>query len=647
MKATFHLKYDSHWGERLFLVGNVDALGRWDPEEALQMCYIDNGYWSVEVELSGTEAIEYKYIVQEDGQIRWETRSNRSWNGAKSVWDVFDAKTIEKKIGVAVPLFSLRGDGDFGIGEYLDLVKLADWCQINGIKIIQLLPVNDTTAHFDWHDSYPYNGISAFALNPIYLNLQHLGVDENKDFEKKQGQLNVLSYVDYPKVLKIKWKYFETAFEQQWESTQGCAAFKLFFNENRDWLEPYARFCARRDANNTSDVDRWSEHAGESCPEFYYFLQYHCDKQLHEAVNYLHSKGIMLKGDLPIGVNPNGVDVYCHPELFNCNAQAGAPPDDFAEDGQNWGFPTYNWDVMAHDDYAWWRRRLQVMARYFDAFRIDHILGFFRIWEIPKGIKSGLLGHFNPALPLSKDEIEASGFRFDEKAHVADGVETLFVRDPYQNDRFHPRIVLQKTELYKTLDDEQQKAIDKLYDDFFYHRHTEFWKQKALEKLPALIGATDMIACGEDLGMIPATVPVVMHQLGIKSLEVERMPKVFGRTKVQIEDLPMNCVFTTGTHDMPTLRAWLMENGEAVTSSAIQEIIESILDSPACWNIFPLQDLLDMDDNYWSDDPKDDQVNVPADSENHWKYRMRTRIEELRRLPWCVRKILRLHNTRQ
>lgn len=629
MKVTFHLKYDSHWGEVLFLTGNVEKLGSWNPEKAIAMRYVDNGYWSAVVDLNKSESVEYKYIIKENGQIKWESRDNRRWKALKLVWDVFDAETMEKMVGVAVPLFSLRSNTDFGIGEFLDLKNLSDWCVVNKLKIIQLLPINDTTAHFDWHDSYPYNAISAFALNPIYLNLQDLGIEVDEVFKEEQNQLNALSFVDYPKVLKTKCKYLKIAFAKQWSSLQNSEAFKSFYAENKDWLVPYADFCARRDANNTPDVNRWSEYAGEGCHEFYYFLQFHCDKQLSEAVNYLHSKCLLLKGDLPIGVNPHGVDVYSHPDLFNCNAQAGAPPDDFAEEGQNWGFPTYNWTVMARDGYAWWRRRLQVMARYFDAFRIDHILGFFRIWEIPKGIKSGLLGHFNPALPLAKDEIEAFGFQFDEEKYVTDNLETLFVRDPYQKNRFHPRIALQKTELYKALDEEQKAAIDRLYEDFFYHRHNEFWKQEALKKLPALIGATQMIACGEDLGMIPATVPEVMQQLGIKSLEVERMPKVFGRTIVRTEDVPMNSVFTTGTHDMPTLRAWLTENGENPSPDTVKMVIERVLDSPACWNIFPMQDLLDRDESNWSADPKDDQINVPADAENHWKFRLKLSIEEL------------------
>ena len=283
------------------------------------------------------------------------------------------------------------------------------------------------------------------------------------------------------------------------------------------------------------------------------------------------------------------------------------------------------------------------MARYFDAYRIDHILGFFRIWEIPKGSKSGLLGHFNPSLPLSVEEIEKQGFKFNKRFHTTRGVDTLFIPAPDEEDKYIPRIELQKTYHYRHLKDEQQQALDRIYEDFYYHRHNDFWKQKALERLPALIKATDMIACGEDLGMIPACVPEVMQQLGIMSLEVQRMPKVFGHTFVQTEDLPENCVYTTGTHDMPTLRGWLHENrartrrfldsldldDRRVTGKTIKAIMEKHQDSPSKWNIYPLQDLLDQEQKNWSPNPMNDQINVPANAKNQWKWRMGITLEEL------------------
>jgi len=647
MKTLFRLRYDSRWGEELFLTGNTNELGLWNTDKAVPMQYVGLGIWSAHVETlratsnrqtnnvgktlhaTSLQTVEYKYFIRENGQIRWEEGPNRILlKGKDRVWDWFGLTERQTMKGVAVPLFSLRTEDDFGIGEFADLPKLGDWCIAKDLKIIQILPINDTTAYYDWRDSYPYNAISAFALNPIYLDLKQLGIEEDKDFLKQQKQLNKTAFVDYPKVLKAKWKYFHIAFEQQWEMLKNNADFQQFVKENEDWLPDYAQYCAERDGNGT---------------EIHFFLQYHCDKQLREAVKALHDKGLLLKGDIPIGVNPSGVDVKSHPELFNLDVQVGAPPDDFAAEGQNWGFPSYNWEAMSKDNYAWWQRRLQVMARYFDAYRIDHILGFFRIWEIPKTAKSGLLGHFSPALPLSVEEIEKRGFPFVKSKHVKKSVDTLFIPDPNEKDKYHPRIELQKTKAYQTLPDDQKQALDRIYEDFYYHRHNDFWKQKALEKLPALINATQMIACGEDLGMIPACVPEVMQQLGIMSLEVQRMPKVFGHQFVQTEDLPKNCVYTTGTHDMPTLRGWLAEDhvrtrqfldcldldDRKVTAKTLRKLMNKHLDSPSKWNIYPLQDLLDRDEKNWSPNPMDDQINVPANTKNQWKWRMRMPLENL------------------
>ena len=401
MKTRFRLRYNSRWGEELFLTGNTLELGLWNPDKAVPMEYMESGIWSATVETrraTSLQTVEYKYLIREDGQIRWEDGPNRILPEDKDrVWDWFGLTERQTMRGVAVPLFSLRTEDDFGIGEYADLPKLGDWCLANGLSIIQILPINDTTAHYDWGDSYPYNAISAFALNPVYLNLEQLGIKADTAFKRTRTMLNGKETVDYPKVLKAKWKYFKMAFEQQWKTLKDSEDFMQFCKENDDWLTDYAQYCAERDGNGT---------------DILLFLQYHCDKQLREAVKVLHDKGLLLKGDIPIGVNPSGVDVKSHPELFNLDVQVGAPPDDFAAEGQNWGFPSYNWEAMAKNHYAWWQHRLQVMARYFDAYRIDHILGFFRIWEIPKSAPSGLLGHFNPTLPLSVEEIEAKGFQF-------------------------------------------------------------------------------------------------------------------------------------------------------------------------------------------------------------------------------------------
>jgi 4-alpha-glucanotransferase len=347
----------------------------------------------------------------------------------------------------------------------------------------------------------------------------------------------------------------------------------------------------------------------------------------------------VLKGDLPIGISRTSVDAWLYPELFHMDSQAGAPPDAFAEDGQNWGFPTYNWEKMAEDDYAWWKARLSKMSEYFDAFRIDHILGFFRIWQIPLWSKSGLDGYFSPALPYAAEELVAQGFEVENNE--------LFIEDPHKAGYYHPKIGAKKTRSYSILDAYRRSSFDKLYTDFFYYRHNQFWKEKAMEKLPALLDSTGMLACGEDLGMIPATVPQVMSDLRILSLEIQRMPKSVEETFAHPANYPYLSVCTTSTHDMNPVRAWWEEDREVTQQFwnllmgyqgeapcycepwLCRQILDQHLWSPAMLTVLPLQDWLSMDGALRRENPNDERINVPANPRHYWRYRMHMTIEEL------------------
>ncbi len=610
-----------------------------------------------------------------------------------------------KLTGVAVPVFSLNTKNNFGIGEFLDLKMLGDWCEKVGMKMIQILPINDTRTDDSWDNSYPYKAISTKALHPIYLNLEKIGtLQEESDrayFENQKNILKEKDYVDYPEVMKVKDAYFKKIFAQDWESTKNTEDFQNFFKENKDWLVPYAEFCLQPTVNGQQ-------------PEFYYFLQYHLDKQLKEAVDYLHERGIALKGDIPIGIGRHSVEAWTNPELFNLDCQAGAPPDAFATEGQNWGFPTYNWNAMANDDYQWWRDRLTQMSRYFDAYRIDHILGFFRIWEIPQEHTQGIMGHFSPALSYQQSVVSSqlsasyerltkpyirghflheffeefteevrdkylneTSFSYfelkeefntqrkitdffvnrqqttdnshkDEKIKnglIALCAEVLFLED--KNGGLHPRIALQFTHSYNELDDYQKDNINKLYDEYFYHRNEELWKEEALKKLPKIIEASDMLVCGEDLGMVPACVKDVMQQLNILSLEVQRMPKNPCETFVNPKENPYLSIDTTSTHDTSTIRGWWEENGELTNRFyremlghhegapyfaepwVCKEIIEQHLKSSSMWVIIPIQDYIAMDGDFRWDQTQKEQINVPANSHHHWCYKMYQSLEEL------------------
>ncbi|MBQ2853463.1 MAG: 4-alpha-glucanotransferase [Bacteroidales bacterium] len=572
-----------------------------------------------------------------------------------------------KGAGVAVPVFSLKSSSNFGIGEFLDLKLLADWCNKVGLKMIQILPINDTRTDGSWDNSYPYKAISTKALHPIYLNLDKMGqLDDKSDreyFRQQKEILNAKDYVDYPEVMKVKEAYFKKIFHQTWNDIKEKEDYKVFFNENKDWLVPYASFCNQRDYKSTrqqvESQSSMSMSESVSMSEFSYFLQYHLDKQLKETIDYLHEKGIALKGDIPIGIGRDSIDALANPELFNLDCQAGAPPDAFATEGQNWGFPTYNWEAMAKDDYRWWRERLTHMSRYFDAYRIDHILGFFRIWEIPIEYSQGTMGHFSPALPLeigNGERVRGTGTgngygERDTSLLLGDSVTQrlgdLFLKDKHDSNKFHPRINMHLTQTYNELDETQKETLNKIYDDYFYHRNEALWKAEALKKLPKIIEASDMLVCGEDLGMVPACVPEVMQQLNILSLEVQRMPKKFGDTFVNPKENPYLSVDTTSTHDTSTLRGWWEENGELTNRFyremlghhegapyfaepwVCKEIIKQHMESSSMWVIIPIQDYIAMDGDFRWDQTQREQINIPANPHHHWCYKMYQSIEEL------------------
>ena len=608
MKVTFQIEYRTKWGESLALVL---------ADKKYPMSWTDGAVWTLTLDKVSVASLkDYGYVLMKDGlidRIEWTNHSAKPAAGTKELvlrdsWidcpipgcpfprahqaEKFDRAGF-RGAGTAVPVFSLRSESDFGIGEFNDLKDLVDWAVKTGQCIIQILPINDTTRKGEWKDSYPYSPVSSFALHPIYIHLQDLGIKETAAFKKEQQALNALPEIDYPRVYKSKMALVRKAFTARGQKDLESAACRKFIKENAYWLDEYAEFCAKRDGNE---------------PEYHKWIQFHLDKQLSAQVKYARSKGISLKGDLPIGVSQDSADAYYHPELFNLDSSAGAPPDYFSQDGQNWGFPTYNWDEMAKDDYAWWKSRLRKMSQYFDAFRIDHILGFFRIWEIPAEQKSGLMGHFNPALPYSADEIYF--MRLPR--------EGLFHEDPRHPGFWQPLIKPDTSRLEWW----QKDRFDALYTDFFYHRHDDFWRRNAERKLPELLSASGMLACGEDLGMVPDCVPGVMDHWKILSLEMTQMDKGHG--------WPTLSVCATSSHDMSTLR---MQNAEAgkgdMAPWEVKRILWNHLSSRSMLAIFPLQDWVAIDENLRRKDFMEERVNQPADPLHHWRYRFHLPISEL------------------
>jgi 4-alpha-glucanotransferase len=734
-----------HANEAVCISGNGDAFGDWSMADPL-ILKREGNWWTIELNLSAVAfTLHYKYGVYDlkhEALVQFENSPNRTLPGEtrEGCLTVLQDGFIHlpnstwKGAGVSIPVFSLRTKDSMGTGEFSDIRTLVDWAHKTGLKLIQILPVNDTSATGTWMDSYPYGAISAFALHPLYLNLEEMAGRKNASFikslKKIQKQLNVLPDLDYETVMLTKTEAVKELFDAEKEGFLKDPDFKEFFEQNKSWLVPYAAFSYLKELNGSADSRKWKTYGKYTklsidrltSPQskqydqiaYYYFVQFHLYRQLRKSVHYAHDNGIIIKGDIPIGVYRYSCDTWVSPELYHMDQQAGAPPDPFAIKGQNWGFPTYNWERMAKDSFQWWKNRFSQMAIYFDAFRIDHILGFFRIWSIPLSQTEGIMGHFEHAIPVHRVEFDERNIYFDferytqpfineavlweyfgpdtenvkslyfeESKHgrftikefvntqrkVTDYFEDktsdaldiksrnalmnlipnviLFEVEGSEGQQFHFRISMETTSSFRYLDWNLQKQLRDLYTNYFYQRQDAFWKKEAMKKLPLLKRSTNMLVCGEDLGMVPSCVPEVMKETGILSLEIQRMPKDIKREFFNPASAPYLSVVTPSTHDMSTIRGWWEEDRSKTQKFFNEElgqwgeapyfcdawinkaIVQQHLHSPAMWSIFQLQDLLGMDENIRRENPNDERINVPAIPNFYWRYRIHIYLEDL------------------
>ena len=732
--------YQANW--QLVIMGSNDSLGNWNKDYAVNMAQTDFGIWEAAVEIPVDLVIQYKYGLRDrnTGEVFDIEYGDNRWalpNQEKNILQIkadhyFRFKSFEMyhAAGVAVPVFAMRTENGFGVGEFADLKNLADWAKEANLSILQILPINDTTANYSWTDSYPYAAISVYALHPQYLSIEKMEFalpDEFvAEYQEEKKQLNSLNLIDYEKMISGKWKFVNAVFELHQSEILKDRNFKKFIKENEEWLVPYAAFCVQRDKYNTPNFNLWKTHkkyiAGKIAPFFsskskdyaksmlHAWVQYQLHLQLNDAINYVHSLGISVKGDLPIGIYRYSVEAWTEPELFGMDFQAGAPPDQFTDLGQNWEFPTYNWEAMKEDGYRWWKNRFKALEQYFDAMRIDHILGFFRIWRMPMSATQGILGYFYPAVPVRMEEFAARHLPFyydryckpfindqilwNEFGDERDSIHNHFMNNhfdgtysfkeefdtqrkltdyfktnphPWAEEKlislcanvlflpeetadgevvYHPRFNIDKTASFHNLPQWEQHAVYDLYVDYFFKRQDGLWYEMAMEKLPVILNATEMLICGEDLGLVPESVPQVMDRLAITALKVQRMPS---------DDIPwynpknaayLNVV-TASSHDSSTLRQWWHEDRNLTQQYFNQQLGQS---GTAPWNlepqlaeiimkqhlyndamlaIFPIQEFLATDNDLSNPNMDDERINNPAVFPHYWRYRMHLTLESL------------------
>ena len=753
-------------GDAVCVTGGTAILGNWQLKQVVWMTPSaagTRGCWHANVRIPiGAFPVTYKYaigkpdndLILEPGESRLLVLPPPMNNICIAAYDGFVRRQDRwRGAGVAVPVFSLRSKDSIGCGEFSDLVPLGKWCQECGFSLLQLLPVCDTQVTKTWRDSYPYSSLCVFALHPMYLNVCDMldscrayrlddkglyGMLKELVVSKREHSQQHCVDVDYEETVAFKISLARRIFDEYgiYEMKKNDA-YMEFQAANAHWLKPYAVFCFLRDFFKTAEHWKWGvyskptpemlEHLASPDKEWYYTIQFHCylqfklHQQLLQASKRLREMGIAVKGDLPIGVDKCSVDTWLHADLFRMNTSTGAPPDYFDPKGQNWGFPTYNWEAMSKDGYAWWRKRLAHMKQYFQAYRIDHILGFFRIWELPCDTKTGILGRFRPSSGYTRAELESHGLwdidrladpfvtssllheLLDDPELEAEVTERFFEPCPGNRLRFKqryasemavsalrcrpgvpdstavdtervhqvlimlsqnvciikdgdlphgnyfPRFNLMETKSFEYLEDLHWKAfLRNMHDDSFYGTRSDaLWRSQAYKTLPMMQNATDMLVCGEDLGLIPSCVHPIMEELGIIGLRIQRMPSEQGIEFGMPSAYGYMTVASPSSHDTSNFRAWFEEDEarrarycrtilgledvapDVCTPDIVRFVVRQHLACPSILAIFSIQDIIGMSHTLPQRDANEETINVPSNPEHYWRYRMHITLEQL------------------
>jgi 4-alpha-glucanotransferase len=497
------------------------------------------------------------------------------------------------------------------------------------------LPVNDTGGQ-----SSPYFALSASALHPLYLRVQDLpeaakAPHARAALDDFAGRATPGERFPYTEAVAVKDKALRAVFDASAKTIMADPGLGAFIEEN-PWVRPYALFKYLKEAQDqkawmdwptardpdTADLATlWADPATAQERLYHAWVQMHCARQFAAAAKALAANGIVLLGDLPILMNVDSADVWADRRWFNLDMRAGAPPDMFSQLGQNWGFPTYNWQTLEQDGHAFWLNRIREADRYYSAFRIDHVLGFFRIWALHEREETGYLGRFMPGASLSREELHNNGFsderlRWLSQPHIRGeqvrkaggnlgkaarsleqlGGEDLYLfgpgihgekdirslgldsatenhllwawRDrvllPIQDDRFVPTWRFRNASAWHSLSDHERSCLERLASEK-QAEEQPIWEQHGRTLLAMLAKASGMLPCAEDLGAVPPCVPRVMEELGVPGLRIPRWTRDWdhpGQPYIALADYPDLSVCTPSVHDTSTLRGWWENEGE-------------------------------------------------------------------------------------
>lgn len=647
--------------------------------------------------------------------------------------------SLPKLTGTVIPVSALKTSNSCGCGEFLDLIPFVDFCKKCGLGLIQLLPVNDTGT-----ESSPYSALSAFALHPLYLRIQELpeAAQYKSQIEAIAQKHSGKDRFDYTTLRQDKLDLLVKIFADCAPAIISDKKLNNWIKEN-PWIVPYAVFMRKKrehheaswkswgeNGNPTEQeiLDQWNDKENQKIHFFFAWLQMHLDLQFTKATEYAKKNGIIIKGDIPIMMNEDSTDTWAYPQFFNTNLRAGSPVDNYNPSGQNWGFPTYNWTNLENDNFSWWKNRLKVASKYYGAYRIDHVLGFFRIWAIPENETTAVLGHTEPLAPISTKELTDLGFsperiRWLSKPHVPtnaieavnngdylgthgylhqlmDRIENeemwlfkpeiknegqIWAKDIPQNikqklaefwrnrtlievgkNKYTPIWTYQNTTAWQSLSYEEKEILENLFAEK-QAKMEKLWEKQAKKLLGELTSSVDMIACAEDLGANPDSVPKVLKALKILSLKVTRWFRNWsedGQPYINAKEYPVLSVATNSVHDSSTNRGWWLEEkagfdfirdfgektgitAENFTPETARYILENCAKAKSSFCIHPIQDFLHLSPQYYDENPNNERVNIPGSvSSFNWTYRLPKNIETIKKdtqLIDAIKSITSLH----